>query len=455
MKLIQQLNKKLMYSVSDSNLVFYIKRTIYIVLFALSLIIASQEANAQFPSDTNETESKVIPYTLPDPLLMPDGKRVINKEQWIKFARPFIYKMFEDNVYGLYPKGHFPISYKLRDYSNQALKGIAIRKQIRIFLKRGDSLPHIDVLVYLPNDIKGPVPVFLGYNFEGNATIINDPDIILSHNVVYPEFKKANDSTDRGTESSRWPVKFLLKSGFGLVTACYSDIELDKTDGWRTGIRTTLKNELKISPDQWGAIGAWAWGLSRIMDYLEKDSDVNSNEVAVIGLSRLGKVALWAAASDPRFGMVISNESGHGGAALARRWFGETVKMINQRFPYWFVRKYKEYNNNVFALPVDQDELLDLIAPRALYVASAVGDPWSDPKGEFLSTWLSGEVYSLFGLKGLGTDIMPAANHPIGSNTVHYHIRTGKHNITFYDWEQYIKFAMDYWVKGRKDLSLK
>lgn len=416
-----------------------------ILLFLTTGLITIKPAFAQFPADTaNETESNVIPYTLPDPLLMQNGKRVKNADQWMEIQRPYLYHLFEENVYGRYPRQKIPLHYRIREESDQALGGTAIRKQIRIFLKPDDTSVHIDVLMYLPKNTKKPVPVFLGLNFKGNATIQSDPHILLSDNPAYPRFDKANDNASRGERSSRFPVKNIIDNGFGIVTACYSDIEEDRKDGWKTGIRTTMQDELQIKPQEWGAIGAWAWSLSRIMDYLEEDKDVNAKEVAVFGHSRLGKTALWAGASDPRFSIVISNESGEGGAALARRWFGETVKLINDHFPHWFVDAYKKYNHDVFALPVDQHELLSLIAPRPLYIASAAGDLWSDPKGEFLSAWHAGEVYALFDKKGLGTGIMPPKDHPIG-NTIHYHIRTGKHNITLYDWEQYIKFAKEQW----------
>jgi hypothetical protein len=180
--------------------------------------------------------------------------------------------------------------------------------------------------------------------------------------------------------------------------------------------------------------------MSRIMDYLQQDPSIDPKKVVLMGHSRLGKASLWAGASDPRFAIVISNESGEGGAALSKRAFGETVKQINDQFPHWFVAAFKKYNDNEKALPLDQHMLLALIAPRPLYVASAAGDLWADPKGEFLSAVNAGKVYALFGKKGLGTDTMPPVDHPVG-NTVRYHIRSGGHAVTLYDWQQYMDFA--------------
>lgn len=418
------------------------KKYSFAILFLFTSLTAAK-VRAQFPDSVNTVESRVIPYTLPDPLLMPDGKRAESAAQWEKIQRPYLYGLFEKNVYGRYPRQSVAIHYKIRESSNNALGGIATRKQIRIFLKPDDPSVYIDVLLYLPNNTEKPVPVFLGLNFHGNATIQPDPQILLSNNPAYAGLKKPNDASARGKRSSAWPVQLIVRNGFGVATACYCDIEMDSKEGWKKGIRTTMKTALNIQPQEWGAIGAWAWGLSRILDYLEKDPDVNARKVAVLGHSRLGKTALWAGASDTRFSIVISNDSGEGGAALARRWFGETHKVITTAFPWWFSAAYNR-EDNVFTLPVDQHELLALIAPRPLYVGTASLDLWADPKGMFLAAWHAGSTYQLFNKAGLGTNIMPPADHPIG-HTIGFHLRTGKHALTYYDWEQYLNFAKRHW----------
>ena len=192
-------------------------------------------------------------------------------------------------------------------------------------------------------------------------------------------------------------------------------------------------------PEDWGALRAWAWGADRAMDYLEKDKNVDAKRVALFGHSRLGKTALWAGAQDPRFSLIISNESGEGGAAISRRDYGERTRNLNTSFPHWFDGNFKKYNDREDQMPFDSHMLLSLIAPRGLYVASAEEDRWSDPKGEFLGAANASAVWSLFGQKGIGTLEMPGLHQSVGA-AVRYHIRAGKHDVTAYDWGEYIKF---------------
>jgi hypothetical protein len=393
----------------------------------------------------NQEESKVPAYTLPDPLKTTDGKRITTSQEWLQHQRGAMLKLFSDNVYGRMPGKPGNIYFKVTSVDSFALRGNAIRKQVTILFDDAESAPSMDVLIYLPKVMKGPVPVFTGLNFYGNQTANADTGINVSTRWAMNEEEMGivnHQATEvsRGKDAGKWAVDEIIKHGYGLVTAYYGDLEPDNPEGWKTGIRTTMSKELSIKENEWGAIGAWAWGLSRIMDYLETDAAIDAKKVVITGHSRLGKACLWAAANDTRFAIVVSNNSGEGGAALSKRWFGETIERINTSFPHWFVPAYKKYNKHPELLPVDQHILLALMAPRPLYVASAEEDLWADPHGEFLSAKNAGTVYALFGKKGLGVSDMPPVNHPVGE-TIRYHIRTGKHDFTLYDWQQYLFFA--------------
>jgi hypothetical protein len=254
-----------------------------------------------------------------------------------------------------------------------------------------------------------------------------------------------NRSTEktRGTEKDRWQLELAMQEGFAVATYYYGDVEPDRNDGWKEGLRGILSKDgaaTEWKDGEWGAIGAWAWGLSRLADYLQTEPAVDATKLSVIGHSRLGKTSLWAGAQDTRFGVVISNNSGEGGAALMRRNIGETTAVITKAFPHWFTKTYSSYANNEAACPVDSHMLIALAAPRAVYIASADEDRWADPKGEFLAGLQAQPVFDLFGKKGYGVSEQPGTNAPVGE-TVRYHLRAGKHDVTRYDWEQYLPFA--------------
>ena len=253
---------------------------------------------------------------------------------------------------------------------------------------------------------------------------------------------RATEGT-RGVSAAAWDVETVVARGYATATVYYGDLCEDQVPGMTKDVAAMFGTggAEERGPDAWGAIGIWAWGLSRALDYLESDPDIDAGRVAVHGHSRLGKAALWAGAQDERFALVISNNSGCGGAALSMRAYGETVGRINGAFPHWFAKRFRSYNERESALPVDQHELIALVAPRPVYVASAEDDRWADPRGEFLATKHAEPVYALFGKNGLGVAEMPAVNQPVLGDGLAYHVRTGGHAITPYDWGRYLDFA--------------
>lgn len=399
-------------------------------------------------SDTNYREDRVPQYTLPDPLAMCDGTRVGDAQIWRAKRRAEILELFRTYVYGRSPIGRpAEMTFKVFDIDRAALSGLATRKQVSVRFTAEKDGPTMDILIYLPNAGAKPAPILVLLNFGGNHAICPDPAIKLSQSWMRPGGAGVADNRateeSRGRDSAGYPVEEILKRGYGLATIYYGDIDPDFHDGFKNGVHPLFDKLIdgKRAPDAWGSICAWAWGLSRAMDYFESDDEIDEKRVAALGHSRLGKTALWAGAGDERFALVISNDSGCGGAALSRRCFGETVKRINTSFPHWFCDNFKKYNDEEGRLPVDQHLLIALMAPRPVYVASADEDLWADPRGEFLSCKNAGPVYELLGFKGLDVEEMPALDSPVQQGRIGYHIRTGGHGLTEYDWRQYMDFA--------------
>jgi len=391
-------------------------------------------------TDTNYDESLVPPYELPELLLTFNGERITIVEAWERH-RADLLDLFAREMYGSTPTETIPVRYELLAENPEALDGKAIGKQVKFVFSNGEKEHEAYLLLYVPKSALAPVPVFVGYNYKGNHSTTTEPDIRYS-----PKFKlvreEGHPDWERGNQASRWAFADIIDRGYAVATMCYHDIFPD-VPGMKDHSIMPLFSGYGMSleaPDTWQAIGAWAWGSSRIVDYLATEPMVNIDQVAIMGHSRHGKAALWAGAQDPRFKVVISNNSGEGGAALSRRKYGERLAAVASIQPAWFCPAFDRYHGREEHRPVDQHQLIALMAPRAVYVASAVEDLWADPKGEYLAAYHASPAFELYGQEGLPSETMPDLHMPL-MHGIGYHIRAGKHDVTRYDWLRYLDFA--------------
>lgn len=421
----------------------------------ISLVLAVTLAMFTFSADSaqpdekaNYDESKVLEFALPDPLLFDNGHPVKDAQDWFEQRRPQILQHFRSEIYGRTPD--FPeVEFDVREVDREALGGHAIRKVVAITTRKADKQHTFDLVIYAPKSGPRPLPTFVGILLFDKHAETPHPGVPLE--IDAEQLAQAGiDQPLPGAEL----LKAILGRGYAVASIDAQEVAPDDAHDYRQGIIGLLSGEEESGrqPDDWGAIGAWAWALSRAVDYLQTDREFDAKRIGAIGHSRRGKTALWAGAQDPRFSLVISNESGCGGAALSRRRFGETVKLINDRFPHWFSLNFRKYNEIEDDLPVDQHQLIALIAPRPVYVGSAVEDRWADPRGEYLACVHADPVYQLLGLTGLGVTEMPPVNHSVGK-TIGYHIRSGKHALTDFDWLLYLDFADRHWKFVRASLT--
>jgi len=423
----------------------------------LVVFVLSSNARCALSSShgRNYVEAKVGSYTVPDPLLGKDGRRVTDVQTWLAKRRGEILRDFRDLMYGHTPDLPITLRTEVVGVREDAVNGLATRTLVTLRFFDDPNAPCINLMLYTPNEASKPAPVFLGLSFYGNASVEADPSIPLVQGWMRPlgtavVNNRATESL-RGLYAHRWPLALALRRGYGVATFYYGDVEPDHVAGWQDGIRgyaLKLAGRTERARHEWGALGAWAWGLSRALDYLETNPAVDAKRVVVFGHSRLGKTALWAGAQDERFALVISNNSGEGGASLARRNFGENIAYSIAHASWRYCDRFRDFIDREDDLPFDQHMLLALIAPRPVYVCSATEDLLSDPKGEFLTTVHAEPVYRLFGLKGVNVTKWPEPDAPVGE-TIGYHLRTGKHAITAYDWEQFLRFA-DHHLKDEK-----
>jgi pimeloyl-ACP methyl ester carboxylesterase len=304
------------------------------------------------------------------------------------------------------------------------MAGKATLKEVVIEVVNKSKPLKINLVLFVPNGQPRPVPVFLLINNRG----------------------KDNTDPTRAHKSDFWPAEMVIDSGYAIAAFHVSDLAPDDTANYVNGVLQLYPDQLAAN-DGMRAIGAWAWGASRVLDYFEKDRDLDAKKVVVVGHSRGGKASLWAAAEDPRFAMCVTNCSGNTGAALSHRRYGETISRINTVFPHWFAKNYKKFNNNEDALPLDQHMLIAAIAPRPLYATNATKDLWADPKGTFLALKNAEKVYALYGMESRLTPEPPAVQQPILNSPMGYHIREGEHNLTAYDWGNFVKFARVHFKK--------
>ena len=429
---------------------------IHRVFVMTAVILVSSSLYAQGKRDPHFDPVAIPDYTLPDPLTANDGSKITTAEQWKAVRRPEIYKLFAEGVYGVMPPKFETMTFTVENVKKDARDGKATRKEVVINFNGQPDGVKARLLIYVPNNRPEgkKAPAFLGLNFRGNHTITAEPDVTITEAWVPNEPKLGrvnNRSTEasRGNLAKRWPIDNIIARGYALCTIYMGEIAPDaKSEYTKSGVATLFPQKDVKDGTEWNAISMWAWGLSCALDYLQTDPDIDGTKVAVIGHSRLGKTALWAGASDERFALVISNESGEGGASLFRRPVGAGMRILsNDYHSFWFCDNLFKYVDKENEMPFDMHELIALQAPRPVYVGSAYQDIWADPKGEFLAACNAEPVYKLFYDNPLGSDVappkMPAIDKPVGG-IIHYHVRSGKHDITPWDWERYMDFADKY-----------
>lgn len=413
-----------------------------ILLFAWSVAraqIADSPDDSVANIPVNYTEAKVGDYTLPDVLKLANGQRVRDAATWYEKRRPEIVKLFEENEYGRSPGRPADMSFDVFEKAGPAFGGKATRRQVTIYFSKDKAGPQMDLLIYLPAGAGKPVPLLLNLGFSANNTAVNDPNVKVG--TFWDRRQNKRVPATRGFGFLN--VLPVLEKGFAIATFNYSDVDPDALGAVMYGVRKLYLKEgqTEPAPDEWGSIAAWAWGLSRAVDYFETDKDVDAGRIAIMGVSRLGKTVMWAGAHDTRIAMVIASFSGEGGAALSRRNYGETIAHLTAptRYPYQFCANYGKWADKVDEFPVDAHMLVALIAPRPVLLLTGNTDKWSDPYGEFLAAVAAEPVYELLGKQGLGTNKMPPAEEPI-LHTIGYFMHDGGHGPRPSDWPVLLEF---------------
>lgn len=396
----------------------------------------------------NYTEAKTGTYTLPDPLVLSNGQRVTDEKTWFEQRRPEILKLIEENQFGRAPGRPANMSFDVFDQGTPTHDGKALRKQVTIYFTEDRTKDFLDLLIYLPANAGARVPVLLqlGWGPNNLAVAASDPGVKVGRQWNNQQKTRVPGIPTPGP--ARGPGRNLnvmqfIERGYGFAVFNYTDVDPDALNALEHGVRRLyLKSgATEPEPEEWGSIAAWGWGISRVIDYLETDSQVDPKRIAITGASRLGKTVLWAGAREPRVACVIASVSGEGGAALSRRNYGETVAHLvaPTRYPYQFARNYQKWAGRMNEAPFDAHLIIALIAPRPLLLQTGNTDKWSDPYGEFLAAKAATPVYALLGQKGIEEYSLPSPGKPL-MNRLGYLMHDGGHGIVPADWPVFLDF---------------
>lgn len=432
-------------------------RTVSLLTIVAAALLARTAASAQIVDTepgvvanlpVNYTEAKTGAYTLPDLLTCADGSPVVDARAWFEKRRPELFKIIEENQFGRVPGRPAALSFDVFDRGTPAFDGKARRKQVTIYFTASRTAHYVDVLLYLPANATGPVPVLLQFGWVANnlAVATADPGVKVGRTWSTTAHQRipAGPAAAPGRGPGRnLNVLQVIERGYALAVFNYTDIDPDTLDATAHGVRAAFlpPGQTEPAPDEWGAIAAWGWGASRIIDYLETDPAIDPRRIALTGASRLGKTALWTAARDPRVACVIASVSGEGGAALSRRDYGETVAHLvaPTRYPYQFAGNYRKWAGRANDAPWDAHAIIALVAPRPILLQTGSTDKWSDPYGEFLAAKAATPVFTLLGKKGIDTYALPAAGKPL-LNTLGYLMHDGPHGVMPADWPVFLDF---------------
>jgi dienelactone hydrolase len=368
---------------------------------------------------SNYDETRLRPYTLPDPLVLSDGTPVRDRATWLKRRRPEILGLYEAEIYGRVPSGTPRVHWRIIQTDPKARDGTAVATLVSGRIGDRPDAPEIRMTIYTPAAAQRPVPVILMLSF--GATPAGDPPVAAD----------------------------IIARGWGYGTVGYQDIQPDRANTWNQGVigASLAPGQQQPAADEWGAISAWAWGVSRVIDYLQTDPKVDATRIALHGHSRLGKTALWASARDERVAAVYASCPGELGASLSRRDWGETVDDLAQNFPFWFAGRFQQWVGRWNEMPVDAHLLIALSAPRGVFVTGGTGDQWADPVGEFLAEVAAGPVYRLLGARDLGVSELPPLDVPLTNGDLGWHYHTGGHSATPADWKAFLQFLGKYFVR--------